>query len=310
MQDFQTFLSIQHNSMNIHCFELVDNIVRYAVEDVNCKCQDPSNPETYDINAANCTLGSIQVTQMEGGNVTQQGTLTNYTFKLFDNSGNEVTATYVVSTDKAYRFEGLPAGTYTLRAEDDKGCYDEEQIVIYEPDYIDLVDPEFYVCSSSIVSSITGSWNTVTAQKNQRNHATTFELSVWRYDQSRTTWVMTNDWATVQDGVNKSFTIDLTDITEPVNYKVAYRAKWTNPSTYTIDGQTDKVITCYGEKVVTIEPKIVAQIVSTVDFLCADNEKEYDSANNTVGSESVATITASATYGDSEYHFYKLVCQA
>ena len=77
-------------------------IVRYAVEDVNCKCADPANPEANDINPANCKLGSIQVTKMEGGNVVQQGTLTNYTFKLYDGA-NEVTDTYVVA-DKPYRF--------------------------------------------------------------------------------------------------------------------------------------------------------------------------------------------------------------
>ena len=203
----------------------------------------------------------------------------------------------------------MPAGTYRLHAEDDKGCYDDAEITIYEPDYIDLVDPIFTVCDKSIQSSITGSWNTVTPQKNARNHTATFELSVWRYDEDRTTWVMTNDWATVEDGVNKRFPIDMTDITAPVDYKVAYRAKWTNPMDYTVDGQTDDVITCYGEKVVTIEPQIKAQIDGTKDFLCADNEREYTVDGNgdiTIGDKSVATITASATYGDSEYNFYKL----
>ncbi|MBR6251781.1 MAG: hypothetical protein IKR17_11390, partial [Bacteroidales bacterium] len=278
-------------------------IVRYAVEDVNCKCETGASPN--DINPANCTLGSIQVTAMEGGNVSQQGTLTNYTYKLFKGS-DDVTSTYQKDATKPYLFTELPAGTYTLQVSDTKGCKDENEITIYEPDYVDLVEPTFDVCTASIKTSITGSWNTVTAQKNPRNHATTFELSVWRYDESRTTWIMTNDWATVTDGVNKSFIINMTDITKPVDYKVAYRAKWTNPMAYTVDGQTDDVITCYGEKTVTIEPKIFAQITDKVDFLCADNEKEYNNTTHTIGSKSVASITASATYGNSEYHYYKL----
>lgn len=119
---------------------------------------------------------------------------------------------------------------------------------------------------------------------------------------------MVGDWTEVSDGVDQTFGVDITSLTEPKVYVAKWRTTWVNEGEFTVDGNA-KEYYCSGSENVEIAPYIKASITSTVNYLCADNTTETsDNAETGVkaGSKSVALITAEATYGGGTSHFYKL----
>ena len=143
--------------------------------------------------------------------------------------------------------------------------------------------------------NVTGGWNTVAVTDNPNAHVTEIQVRLSKKEDATTTELM--PYTVVNDGVDAIFNIAADAISTQSDLVVDYLATWKNT---TATGSIETV-SCVGNKVSKIQPHISASITSKENYACSSNTFLKDTTIHPT-----AKITATASWGGSSNHYYKL----